>query len=463
MSLIAMRPTNGPDPHDVPVVALAPDAAIVDGPSGEVVWGGSPFRLQRLDPAAKAVLDTVASTPPANWSDAEAALARRLLIDGVLERRVADHAAAPPLDPGTVDVVVPCRDHGPLLPRLVERLADIGPATITIVDDGSGAPLPHLGDSVRVVRHTTALGPGAARNRGAAEGTAAWLLFVDADIELLDGWWPPLASAATSWPHPAGVAPRVLGADRGDRPAIVRPRSRVPFTPGAALLVQRSAFDEVGGFATDLVGGEDVDLVWRLIDDGHLVAYEPASVVRHPEQATLRARLRQQVSYGASQAALAVRHPAKVRSTEMSPWSVAIWALALGSPRARMASAALWAVSAARFAVELRTWSRTPVADAIRLAGGGTIRAGAPLAETTRRIWWPLLAAGSLAWRPPRRWLAASLVAGARHPARLLDELAMGAGSLLGAWRSRSVNAYRPASITSDDLLGPASGSSLRS
>ena len=50
--------------------------------------------------------------------------------------------------------------------------------------------------------------------------------------------------------------------------------TRVAYVPTAALLVRRAALGD--GFDESLRNGEDVDLVWRLIEAGWRVRYEPA-------------------------------------------------------------------------------------------------------------------------------------------------------------------------------------------
>ena len=72
----------------------------------------------------------------------------------------------------------------------------------------------------------------------------------------------------------------------------------MPYVPSAALIVRAPVrFDET------LRYGEDVDLVWRLLDAGHRVVYDPSVVVRHHEADVLRRRFR----YGTSAAPLAAR------------------------------------------------------------------------------------------------------------------------------------------------------------
>src|SRR5690606_35663097 len=94
--------------------------------------------------------------------------------------------------------------------------------------------------------------------------------------------------------------------DMGPAPARVRARSRVSYVPAAALLARVDDLRAVGGFDADLVVGEDVDLVWRLVERGRTVRYEPAAVVAHRHRATLRTWARRRFDYGTSAGPLAV-------------------------------------------------------------------------------------------------------------------------------------------------------------
>ena len=64
-----------------------------------------------------------------------------------------------------------------------------------------------------------------------------------------------------------------------------RPLTRVAYVPTAALVVRRAALG--GGFDETMRYGEDVDLVWRLVEAGHRVRYEPAVQVAHTAPAVV--------------------------------------------------------------------------------------------------------------------------------------------------------------------------------
>ena len=133
--------------------------------------------------------------------------------------------------------------------------------------------------------------------------------------------------------------------DRGPDAARVVPYGRVPFVPGAALLVRSHVrFDE-----TLTHGGEDVELVWRT----PYVRYEPSAHVAHAHRTEPRAWLARRVYYGKTAAAIAHRHPGQARPLHVSPWTTAAWTAALlGRPKTAMG---ITAVATALLARETRT------------------------------------------------------------------------------------------------------------
>ena len=270
----------------------------------------------------------------------------------------------------------------------------------------------------------------------------------------------------------AVVAPRVVAAggdgsllaryeavrapyDRGPAPARVVPGGRVPFLPGAAMVVRTAALG--AGFDASLRGGEDVDLVWRLAAAGFDVRYEPAARVAHAHRTAPRDWLARRVFYGAAAAPLARKHPGAARPLALSPWSAAAWlAVGLGRP---VTGVGITAVAAGLLARELRASVPGAAALAGRLAGLGTLWSGRVVADALLRMWWPVAVAGALRSARLRRVMATAALAGPlldwrtqRPPIdplrwtalRLLDDAAYGWGVWRGCLRARTLDPLLP-------------------
>ena len=342
---------------------------------------------------------------------------------------------------------------------------------VVVVDDCSADPAATAravsGVGARVLRRSVNGGPAAARNTGLAAADTPLVAFLDSDCVPGPGWLDALLPHFAD-PAVGAVAPRIVpdepghtwlaryeGAsstlDMGARASIVRPGSRVPYVPGAALVVRRAAAGT--GFAETMRVGEDVDLVWRLAASGWRVRYEPAATMRHQHRVRLRAWFGRRKDYGTSAAMLELRHPGAVRPLYLSAWTALAWlAAAAGRPAAGAAltgaGVALLARRLAQVTGEdwLRPTARTAWPLAVRLAGGGTVAAGRPLGSAISRTWWPVALPAAMAVRRMRWPLAALVLAPPlldwldRRPpldparyvaARLLDDI----GYSLGVWQ----------------------------
>ena len=216
--------------------------------------------------------------------------------------------------------------------------------------------------------------------------------------------------------------------DRGEAPARVIPYGRVPFVPGAAILVRRHL-----GFDETLRGGEDVEFCWRV----PYVRYEPAARVAHDHRTEPRTWVKRRVYYGTTAAGIARRHPGKARPLHVSPWTTAAW-VALAARRPGVALA-ITAVATALLARELE---EDRLATATRLAAGGTLRSGRVVADALTRHWWPLSALAATAIPRARLPIAAAFLS---DPRKLPDDLAYGFGLWRGCLRQRTLDPLLPA------------------
>lgn len=459
-------------------IALALDPSTRRSTDGRSLLGGSPLRLLRFSEAGARAVDRLLEGHAVPASGPEAVVARRLLDAGIAHPRPAGAAH---LD---LCVVVPVRDHTSELADLLDHLDEVpADAAVVVVDDGSTDPAAVgavAGERAAVVRHEQALGPGAARDTGwrAVEGDV--VVFLDADVVPRPGWLEPLLAHLRD-PAVGLVAPRVRsrrGAsvlaryerhrsplDLGGREARVVPRGRVSYVPTAALVARREVLEQLDGFDGSMRVGEDVDLVWRAVEAGWTVRYEPAAEVVHRPRGSWLALLRQRAAYGSAAAPLDRRHPGAVAPVELNAWSLAAWALlALGGRVGAIAGVGVAGGTSLALTPKLRGRMDRPLRTAASLAGGGTLHAGTWLGRSLWRAWLPVALAGSVVSRRARRATVAAAVVPALLDRRAAtrsgepldvdllrwtlahaaDDAAYCAGVWRGVFRCRSARALLP-------------------
>jgi mycofactocin system glycosyltransferase len=321
-----------------------------------------------------------------------------------------------------------------------------------------------------VVRHGTNRGPAAARNTGLREADSAIVVFVDADCVATPGWLSRVVAHFDD-PRVGAVAPRISplrgrdtvlsryeavrsALDMGPRPELVKPGAPLGFLPSAALAVRVSDLPAYP-FDERLRVGEDVDLVWRIVDAGALVRYEPRAVVTHAIRPSARAWAAQIFDYGTSAAELDRRHPGRLTPARLSFWNVAAAGLAFAPwPVAgRVGAAATIGLAAAVRAHALRASSVDPRVAPV-IVGKGLLADAGACGHLLRREWWPVgwLALAASARSAPARAAAAAMVAPpvwewlTRRPSldlvrylvlRLIEDAAYGSGVITSAVRSR--------------------------
>ena len=441
------------------------------GDDGRVLVGGAPIRVSRISSAAAERL-TDRDLPVRDATSR--ALARYLLTTGMGEL-VATSLPTVPLS--LLTVVVPVRDRPAQLARLLASVP-AGVAEIVVVDDGSVRP-----DAVARVttEHGARLlalpvnrGPGAARNAGLAETQTPYVAFVDSDVVLDDRALDTLLRHMAD-PEVALVAPGVRGLrrereswleryedarsslDLGPDASTVRPRSRVSWVSSTCLVGRVAALGD--GFDARLRVGEDVDLVWRLVADGHRVTYDPSALVRHEHRATLAAWMRRKFDYGTGAYGLGVRHPRDIAPVALPPWSIGLLAVTLAQRRWSIpVGVGIVAAFAARTAGKISHIPRRRRLAAL-LATQGTVTTLVQGTALLVRHWWPLTLVLALGSRRIRRAAVVAALADATieyirlRPrldpirftvARRLDDVAYGAGVWWSALRGRSTAALRP-------------------
>ncbi len=215
----------------------------------------------------------------------------------------------------SVSIIVPAHGELDMTLRCLESIAAARgsvPYEVIVVDDGSDPPLTEpLGriQGLQMRRNLDQKGFVDAANRGAEAASGHYLLFLNNDTLVTDGWLDALWRRA----HDAQVG--LVGAQliaidgsvqeaggiiwrdgtatnygRGSHPDApeVSYSREVDYCSGACLLVARELFEELGGFDRTYAPGyyEDVDLAFAVRKRGLTVQYESSARVYHEEGGT---------------------------------------------------------------------------------------------------------------------------------------------------------------------------------
>jgi O-antigen biosynthesis protein len=147
-------------------------------------------------------------------------------------------------------------------------------------------------------------------NAGAIAARGEYVLFLNNDTEVLDGWLDELVQTFTFFPNAGLVGSKLIYPDGtlqeaggimwrdgsawnfGRNQDPMRPEfcyvRKVDYCSGASIMVPRALFDQLGGFDKHFAPAycEDSDLAMRLRAAGHDVLYQPLSKLLHFEGIT---------------------------------------------------------------------------------------------------------------------------------------------------------------------------------
>lgn len=178
----------------------------------------------------------------------------------------------------TVSAIIPAFNAAAFIADAIESVLTQSrpPEEIIVVDDGSSDETGTIAGKypqVTLVRQDNA-GQGAARNRGAEQARGELLAFLDADdlwterklamqVGALsaDAALQAVFGLAQEFRHSAGTA--------GETQVLRRPlgeprRAHLP----SAMLIRKTAFEQIGSYRTDLNVAEVVDWYGRAVDSG---------------------------------------------------------------------------------------------------------------------------------------------------------------------------------------------------
>ena len=182
-------------------------------------------------------------------------------------------------------------------------------------------------------------GPGQSRNYGAERAQGEWLIVLDSDVVLPEGYLQAVSSSLSNlhsspkidaWGGPDAAHPDftpiqkaisysmtsffTTGGIRGGKGKKLDkffPRS---FNMG----VRREVYAELGGFSR-MRFGEDIDFSYRIVEAGHQTQLLPSAWVWHKRRTDFRKFFRQVFNSGIARINLTKRHPGTLKLVHLLP------------------------------------------------------------------------------------------------------------------------------------------------
>jgi O-antigen biosynthesis protein len=216
---------------------------------------------------------------------------------------------------------------------------------VIVVDDGS------TDDTSAIARHynfrvitTPNRGLSSARNTGMQAATGEIVAYTDDDARPDPHWLRYLAQTFMTTPHvgvggpniaPPGdgwIADCVANAPGGPVHVLISDHV-AEHIPGCNMAFRKEALETVGGFDPRFrVAGDDVDLCWRLQEQGWTIGFSPSATVWHHRRNSLRMYWRQQRGYGKAEALLEQKWPERYNVAGHVSWGGRLYGKGLNLP-----------------------------------------------------------------------------------------------------------------------------------
>jgi glycosyltransferase involved in cell wall biosynthesis len=171
-----------------------------------------------------------------------------------------------------------------------------------------------------------------ARNAGLEASTGEIVAYLDADAACHPDWPYYLALslesgvAATGGPNlpfpNAGMVERAVALAPGAPMEVLISYDRAEHVPGCNMAYRRGKLEAIGGFDPVYTSaGDDVDVCWKLLDQGDEIGFAPAAQVVHHRRDTIRSYLSQQRGYGRAERLLSGAHRHRFNRLGQARWT----------------------------------------------------------------------------------------------------------------------------------------------
>jgi GT2 family glycosyltransferase len=234
-----------------------------------------------------------------------------------------------------ISVIVCSRNGSATIDQTLTELSklDYADYEVIVVDDGSDDNTSIIAQAhdVRLIR-TENRGLSNARNTGLQAATGEIVAYIDDDAYPDPHWLRYLAASFLRTDHVGIGGPNIappgdgtvadcVGNAPGGPMHVLLTDEIAEHIPGCNMAYWRKHLITIGGFDPRFrVAGDDVDIGWRLQEQGWTLGFSPAAVVWHHRRASVRQYLDQQRGYAKAEALLAEKWPAKYNRAGHVNW-----------------------------------------------------------------------------------------------------------------------------------------------
>jgi glycosyltransferase involved in cell wall biosynthesis len=209
---------------------------------------------------------------------------------------------------------------------------------ILVVDDGSHDSTAAIASRYPVtLLHQTHAGPACARNLGAREARAPFLLFTDADCEPVPTWAEAILRPLEADSRIAGckgvyrtrqrgLIPRMAQVEFEEKYAHLRRQQSIDFVDTSSAAFRADAFWSAGGFDTSFhaASNEDTQLSFALVSQGWQLVFCDDAIVYHRHSETVAQYLRRKWRHGYWRVRVYRQYPDKMAGDSYTPRSTQV-------------------------------------------------------------------------------------------------------------------------------------------
>ena len=216
---------------------------------------------------------------------------------------------------------------------------------VIIVEDGSVKTCKDVCDKyadILVLRYyfKENSGPGQSRNYGAERANGEWLIILDSDVVLPEGYLEAINHSLTSHPSPLTSNIAAFGGPDAAHPSFTPVQKAISYSMtsffttggirgGKAKLdkfyprsfnmgIRRDVYQQLGGFSK-MRFGEDIDFSYRIVEAGYSPKLFPEAWVWHKRRTEFKKFFRQVYNSGIARINLEKRHPGTMKLVHLMP------------------------------------------------------------------------------------------------------------------------------------------------